>query len=209
MTQRTASLLAVVILLLTGVAFKAVAYTPAVLERQPLATFPLQVGAWTGRTAFFNPEMVAAVHADDYLLRSYSRQGGVPLWFYVAYYGSQPPDSRIHSPAVCLPGAGWSIAQAGIVSIPIGDRSITVNRNVIQKGDARQVVLYWYQIHRKVVARELPAMATLAWTALTLRRGDEALVRINAPIAGSVVATERQEAAFLQAAFPELGRLLP
>jgi EpsI family protein len=207
--RTAAAIFAIVTLLVTGAAFHAVAHTRAVSERQPLDRFPLRMGAWEGHTAFFSPDVVAALHADDYLLRAYQTASTRGLWLYVAYYGSQPLDSRIHSPAVCLPGAGWQIATTGTTRILVGRQAITVNSNVIQKGDDRQLVLYWYQIHGRVVAREVQAMETLAWTALTQRTSDEALVRINAPIVGSVGRTLAQETSFVQTAFPQLGRFLP
>lgn len=207
--RAAAALFAIVLLLVTGAAFHAVAHTRTVSERQPLDRFPLRAGAWEGHTAFFSPDVVAALHADDYLLRYYRSPDAGGLWLYVAYYGSQPLDTRIHSPAVCLPGAGWQIVTTGTTRIPVGGRTITVNSNVIQKGDDRQLVFYWYQIHGKVVAREVQAMETLAWTALTRRASDEALVRINAPIVGSVGRTLDRESAFVQTIFPQLGRFLP
>jgi EpsI family protein len=207
--DRRVYLIALFTVLLAVVGFREVAYTRTVPERQPLQRFPEQVGGWTGQTGFLDPDILAALRVDDYLLRIYRDRAGNEVGFYVAYYGSQPPDSRIHSPAVCLPGAGWYIADAGTVPIRFQDRIITVNRNVVQKGEQKQVVLYWYQIHGRVAARELQAVTLLAWTSLTERRTDEALVRINAPIAGTVQDALQRAVAFAEGAFAPLARLLP
>ena len=132
------------------------------------------------------------------------------MWLYVGYWGSQRPGvNRLHSPVVCLPAAGWIIANLQNMPIRLADRTIIVNRAEVQKDEARQVVLYWYQIKGTVVAKELSAVTFLAWTSLTQHRNDEALVRITAPAFGHSQDTLRSEAAFLQAAFPHLDRLLP
>jgi len=176
----------------------------------PLQGLPDTLGSWRGETDYFDPDIVAALHVDDYVLRRYQTSTTGTMWLYVGYWGAQRlGQERVHSPSVCLPGAGWVIARSGVTPIRLGSRTIVVNSNLIQKDDLQQVVVYWYQIHGQVVAKELPATATLAWTALTERHSDEALVRINTVLAGSVNATIAREISFVQAAFPALSRLLP
>jgi EpsI family protein len=183
---------------------------PAGVPR-PLGALPLALGPWQGETDYFEPEVVATLRADDYLLRRYRTRAGEGLWLYVGYWGAQRlGQTRVHSPSVCLPGAGWIIARYGTTPVRLpGGATITVNSDVVQRGADRQVVLYWYQIHGKVVAGEMGAISTLAWTSLTTRRSDEAVVRITAPISRSAEDTLREEVAFVQTAFPPLARLLP
>lgn len=188
---------------------RAVEYAPAVPVRSPLQEFPLQVPGWRGQSSFLTPDVVAALHADDYLVRTYQDRTGGSLGLFVAYYSSQPPGNRIHSPAVCLPAAGWYIARAGLEQIRMADRTITVNQNLIQKGEDRELVLYWYQMHGLVAAKELQAISLLAWTSLTQRRSDEALVRINAPLIGNTQDTMTRETTFVRDVFPRLKRFLP
>jgi len=184
----------------------AVDHTTVLLR--PLQALPLNLKGWAGETDYFDPGIVAQLGAADYILRRYRDPSGKILWIYAGYWGSQQiADSRVHSPAVCLPGAGWVILNAKILPIRVSGRTITVNRNVIQKEDQTQIVLYWYQIHGTVVARELQASAFLAWTALTQRRSDEALVRINAPLVGGTQDTLQRIVAFVQTTFPQLTRL--
>jgi len=210
MTRALPYLVALVTILAATVLLQGVAHEPAVPLRQQLqASFPENLGAWEGETEFFEPGILASLGVDDYLLRRYQPPSGRPLWLYVGYWSSQRFGDRVHSPAVCLPGAGWVIADSRAVSIPAAGKMITVNRALVEKGDQRQLVLYWYQIHGRVAAREWQAISLLAWTSLTQRRDDEALVRINAPMLGTLEDTLRREQAFVQTAFPLLSRLLP
>ncbi len=209
MTVRPSYFVALLTIVLATIMLQAATHDQPILVRRPLKELPLQLGGWEGRTEFFEPGILAALKPDDYLLRRYRSLTGGALWLYIAYYGSQRFGDRVHSPAVCLPGAGWYIADAGVTPVRLSDRTVTVNRNVVQKGDQTQLVLYWYQMHGTVVAKELQAMTVLAWTALTARRSDEALVRINAPVVGTLKATLERQLAFVQAAFPQLERSLP
>jgi EpsI family protein len=219
MSRTTAAAVAILVLLLTMVAVRTVVETPKTALRTPLRDFPMRVAGWRGADEFFDPTVLSGLRVDDYLLRLYQSPSQGSLWLYVAYYGAQPTDTRVHSPAVCLPGAGWTIVQSSRMPITVArgvtagpaaaPRVIDVNRVLIQKGDARQLVLYWYQIHGRVAARELNAISLLAWTAFTEHATDEALVRVNAPIVGSVEATTHREVAFVRAMSPALRDLLP
>jgi EpsI family protein len=207
--NRRAVLIALTMLFAAGLVLRAVEYAPAVPLHQPLRQFPLHVAGWQGNTGFLTPDIVAALHADDYLLRNYQADARTSLGLFIAYYAVQPPDTRIHSPAVCLPGAGWYIVRSGHETIPLPGRAITVNRSVIEKGTDRLEVLYWYQMHGVVAAGDLQAISMLAWTSLTMHRSDEALVRITAPLVGGEPATVARETNFVKAAFPMLERFLP
>lgn len=187
----------------------AVAHTRPIMARQPLKTFPQALQTWQGQTEYLLPGILANLKVDDYLLRLYSDRSTSPVWFYVGFWGSQGLGTRVHSPAVCLPGAGWSITSLGLTSVGLPDRTLWVNRAVVEKADSKEMVLYWYQIHGRVVAKDLEAMGFLAWTALTNRQSDEALVRINTPVVGAPQQALEREVAFVRAAFPYLDRLLP
>jgi len=187
-----------------------IARSQPVSIRQPLNTLPLKMEEWSGQTEFLEPGILAGLAADDYVLRRYLIPSAGGLWSYVAYYGAQRLGSaRVHSPSICLPGNGWIITRRDTIPISLGSRTIVVNSNVVQKANQSQLVLYWYQIHGKAVAKEWHAVTFLAWTSLTQHRSDEALVRINAPITGSLEETLSREVAFVQTATPWLERMLP
>jgi EpsI family protein len=156
--------------------------TPA---RVPFSRFPMSVTEWTGRTApDFDPKVMAALGVDEYVNRVYVR-GDQAAHLYVGYYRSQREGSQIHSPMNCLPGAGWLPVETGVVTLPVGTssaRPAVVNRYLIQKGLDRQVVLYWYQSHGRVVASEYWSKVYLVLDSMRLNRTDAALVRVIVPI---------------------------
>lgn len=207
--SRLPYVLTVVTLLLGAAALQGLAHGMTVPLRAPLEQMPMRMGPFQGTAEFFDPAILPGLGVDDYVLRRYRDPQGSSIWLYVGYYVSQRLSDRVHSPQVCLPGAGWYIVENRPHPVRIGERTVVVNKAVVQKGEARQLVLYWYDIQGRIVARDGEASRVLAWGALTRRRSDEALVRLNSPIAGSVEETLARQTAFLQLAFPVLEQYLP
>jgi EpsI family protein len=144
----------------------------------------------------------------------YLDAGKRPIGLYVGYYGSQRQGDTMHSPLNCLPGAGWSPVSFRRMSISVpssaeASRDITVNRYVIEKGLDRQLVLYWYQGHGRVVASEYLGKIYMVLDAIRTNRTDGAMVRIIAPIVTDEAHAEAQAVGFAQVLFPLLGRYLP
>jgi len=192
----------------------------AVPARASLATFPLNLAGWTGNATIpLDPAILNVVRVDDYLNRIYVR-GDSTIGFYVGYYGSQRQGDTIHSPLNCLPGAGWRPVTDEHVRLEVPvtvdgteSRSIYVNHLTIEKGLERNVVLYWYQFHGRVVASDYTSRALMVFDALRQNRTDGALVRIIAPVRAldprEEGASFNAAVAFARSAFPLLSRYLP
>ncbi len=56
------------------------------------------------------------------------------------------------------------------------------NRVVIQKGEQKQVVLYWFKQRNRLVTSEYLVKFFLLWDSLTVQRTDGALVRLVAAV---------------------------
>jgi EpsI family protein len=186
--------------------------------------FPMQLDEWHGvQDAPFAPEILAILGVDDYMARAYFTPERAGVGVYVGYYGTQRQGDTMHSPQNCLPGAGWEPVSNTLMSLNVRDtaaspeRRIEVNRYLIRKGLDRQLVLYWYQSHGRVVASEYWSKFFLIRDAVRLNRTDGALVRVIAPIAGTTGAdlaegeraAERLVVRFVQELFPALNGYLP
>lgn len=190
--------------------------TEVAVARTTFDTFPRQIGGWQ---SIVDPPMdedvLKVLGVDDYLSRVYyTREAAVGL--YMGFYGSQRQGDTIHSPLNCLPGAGWEPVSQGRLLISNADgqgRDITVNRYVVQKGLERQLVLYWYQSHGRVVASEYTSKLYLIHDAIRLNRTDGSMVRVIAPIkigaTDNGAAAERVAEEFVRALFPLLPAYLP
>jgi EpsI family protein len=182
----------------------------AAIAREPLAALPFRFSGWQGRTAApFADDVVSALGVNDYVNRVYSAGSGAPIGLYVGYYDSQRQGDAIHSPQNCLPGAGWRPISSGYLDLPAASGTVQVNRYVIEKGLDRDVVLYWYQGRGRVVANEYRNKALLMWDAARLRHTNGGLVRIIAPMTGSVADASDRAARFATALLPYLEVHLP
>jgi len=151
---------------------------------------------------------------DDYVNRSYFSPDMFPVHLYIGYYESQRSGDTMHSPLNCLPGAGWNPVKRDRITVAIeGMKPIEINRIVIAKGLEKQVVLYWYQSHGRVVASEYWGKIYTVLDAARTNRTDAALVRVICPVAGAEdeaeAFAERQAIAFVKAMFPLLEHYLP
>lgn len=186
--------------------------------RQPLATMSRQIGPWIGRDEpQLSSDIVAVLGVDEYINRAYADPSGripAPVSVYVGYYKSQREGDTIHSPLNCIPGSGWEPVRSSRpeISVPGAASPITVNRLLIEKGIDRQVVVYWYQAHGRVVASEYWSKLFMMYDAVRLNRSDAALVRVISPVLPSEQdpsAAEGRVTQFVQQLFPRLNAHLP
>lgn len=212
MTLATRLLVVALTLGVAAIALSAAERSDAAAPRDVLAGFPLAIGDWSGAEAApLDLDTMRVLGVDDYVLRTYATSAA-QVGLYIGYYRSQRQGDTIHSPMNCLPGAGWVPVQAGRTTIPAGPGGIAeVNRYVIQKGEDRQVALYWYQGRGRSVASEYWSKAFLVWDAARRNRTDGALVRVLSPVArgeDTTLAGQRAEA-FAAGIFPLLSRFVP
>jgi EpsI family protein len=185
--------------------------------RETLALLPMQIGEWRGtKLDDFEKNILDVLGVDDYINRVYSARGPW-VGLYVGYHQSQRQGDTMHSPLNCLPGAGWLPAKQARATLQVQDggasREIEVNNFIIEKGLDRQVVVYWYQSHGRVVASEYWGKVYTVLDAMRYNRSDGAMIRVIRPVIGTgpeaEQAAEREAFAFVQALFPLLGRHLP
>jgi EpsI family protein len=203
-------------LLATAVAVSAASRTGKVPVRAPLSELPRTLGEWSASNDFTLDEKVLAVlQPDDYVMRDYRRSSSDFAALYIGYHGSQRQGDSIHSPLNCLPGSGWIPTSLGrvVLSVPTAEgvtRSVEVNRVVVEKGMDREVVLYWYQSHGRVVASEYWGKFYTVVDAIRLARTDASLIRVVAPLRdGDAGEADRAVESFVHVLFPQLPRFLP
>ena len=153
-------------------------------SRQSFLDFPMEFAGWQGTSTFLERQYVDVLRFDDYLLADYQAPTAGSVNLYVAYYRTQKKGQSAHSPKTCLPGGGWELSSITETAIAAGDggRALHANRVVIRKGDARQVVLYWFKQRDRLLTNEYMVKAALFWDSLTRQRSDGALVRLMAPL---------------------------
>jgi EpsI family protein len=182
--------------------------------RQPLASFPYQMGSWSGTDISIPADMLEILGPGDFLFRSYQNsEAGIPdVEIFLAYFPSQRAGDTVHSPRNCLPGAGWSPVNFDRVSLSFAGHSpFPANRYVIAKGDDRALVLYWYWAHDRGVASEYWAKFYLVADSIRLHRSDGSLIRLTTPLAAgeSVDGAQQRLIALAGKVVPILGEYVP
>ena len=173
--------------------------------------FPARLGQWQGSPSALDPDTEKMLALDDYILSDYDRPDGSAVNLYVGYYASQRNGKSPHSPMVCIPGGGWTII--GLREINYGNVGAEqpLNRVVIQKDVAKELVYYWFEERGRKIATEFQAKLDHLSDAILKNRTDGALVRLTTQIGPgeSEAAADRRLQSFMQVALPRLAEFLP
>jgi exosortase D (VPLPA-CTERM-specific) len=199
-----------------GVAATASYLLPERVEARPQRSwfvgFPTTLGAWNGRQGKIEDIYLDALKLDDYLMADYTNGSDI-VNLYSAYYASQRQGESVHSPRSCIPGGGWRITTFEQVTLPAdpGVEALRVNRAVIELGDQRELVYYWFKQRDRVLTSEYAVKWYIFVDALTRQRTDGALVRLVTPLrkGEDPGAGDTRLQAFARAAQPELRSFLP
>lgn len=202
-----------VLILVAGVLVNAWSYLgEAHVERKELKDFPQNVGAWqkTGNDQTLDDETLKVLRASDYLLRDFRKSDGKVANLYVGYYASQRTGATYHSPLNCLPGSGWTLSEPGKATIALPDGSnFVANKYVIQNGDYKSMMIYWYQGRGRNVASEYWGKVYTVFDSVRLRRSDGAMVRVTVPIGDSEALAEQTAVEFASSAASVLPEYVP
>jgi EpsI family protein len=183
------------------------------VARQQLSQFPSQLAEWQQRGADgkFTTEVEQILRADDYVMRDYAAPDGRTANFYVGYYLTQRNGATYHSPLNCLPGAGWTMRDPALVRITPegGGQPFEANRYILENGDSRQLLIYWYQGHGRTVANEYWGKFYNVVDSVRLRRSDGAMVRVMVPVGRDESAALRSATEFAALAAQQLPAFVP
>ncbi|HEX4976187.1 MAG TPA: VPLPA-CTERM-specific exosortase XrtD [Pseudomonadales bacterium] len=154
-------------------------------DRIQFREFPLRIGEWTGFKKNMEIDFQNQLNFTDYVLADYTSDRGDYLNFYVAYYDSQRKGRSVHSPRTCIPGGGWEmqgLEQVTFDSVMVNGQALTTNKVIIQRGDERSLVYYWFDQRGRTITNEYAVKWYIFQDALTKLRTDGALVRLVIPL---------------------------
>jgi exosortase D (VPLPA-CTERM-specific) len=155
------------------------------LVRESFVSFPRQIDSWTGQPAPLDLGVLDVLKATDTYSGDFSEGHGIPpVNLFVAYYDSLSKGAAIHSPRVCLPGSGWEFAsfeQRNFSELEPGVPG-AYNHVLIQKGEQKILMDYWYQQRQRRTADEFGMKYYLLVDSFFKSRKDGALVRLFTPV---------------------------
>lgn len=202
-------------ILLGGTAFVLRARGDAELlpQHKNMSAFPAKFSAWYDEDIPLSPGILRSLGPGEFLFRDYYHpQEPTNVNLFVAFFPSQRTSDSIHSPKNCLPGNGWVPIESGRLWIEkTNSGKIEVNRYIVELGQERAVVLYWFQAHGRVTPSEYWAKFYLVTDSLRMARSDGSMVRIFAPVEGkeSMETTQRRAVGFARQLLPVLDDYIP
>jgi EpsI family protein len=195
----------------------------------PLSQLPQTIGPWRGQDLPpLDDDILAVLGKGDFLNRIYTvqqplgqltsavhpaRSGAVmPIGLFIGYFPTQRTGQSIHSPQHCLPGAGWIFESSKYTDVAADNgKNYNVGEYVINNGQVKQFVIYWYQAHGRSIANEYVAKAYMVADAIRMNRTDGALVRVITQISPAESTADARERAitFTRKMAPMLPRFIP
>jgi EpsI family protein len=177
--------------------------------QRPLGEFPSAIGLSRSEDRPFDQPVVQAIGVDDYINRVYLGSA-LPIELYIGYYKDQRSGDKIHSPKNCLPGSGWEPIHSTRVQIGSeGGVPVLVNGYLVAQGTRRDMVLYWYQSHGRIVASEYWVKFLLIADGLKNRPTDGAMIRIWTTAADGEETAQARAVDFAQRIYPQVDEFLP
>ena len=187
-------------------------------QRTPFSQFPMTFdGGWVGRQDKLDRDVLTTLALDDYVLTNYARGNEPPVNFYSAYYATQSTAKSTHSPRQCMPGGGWRITQLkeSTVALTGADgktaTSLTLNRAVIERGEQKQLVYYWFNERGRVMTNELAVKWYIISDSVLRSRSDGALLRLATVVAPNeeMAQADQRLTSFLSTIAPRLHDHVP
>jgi len=180
--------------------------------RRPLTeAVPVEIDGYAGAELGIPESEAAVAGMTAYLSRVYrSEAAPVPFFtLYIGYYDSQTQGRTIHSPRNCLPGAGWEALRFESQRIETPAGPLRVAQYIVQRGEQRALVWYWYQGRGRVESGEYAVKYQLLRDAALRGRTEEAFVRVMVPIEGATPPPLELAGAVTRVVVPALFDALP
>ncbi len=154
-------------------------------ERSSFDEFPMIIGHWEGKRNYLAPEIMDQLWADDYVSAVFrNRELPNSIYVLIPFYEYQATRHTAHAPQSCLLGGGWTIINSGDRTMNVGkENNIVVRTMLMQKGDSRMLASYFFFQRGRVITSPWLNKAYLMLDAVTRRRTDGALVRVETAIA--------------------------
>lgn len=177
---------------------------------RPFSEFPLQVQAWqrTSKTEF-SANILSVLKPTDYLYNQYKDADGKTVSLYIGYHGGGKDSGGIHSPKHCLPGSGWYevSTRQGTLATPGG--TINLVRAVYQKGESKELFLYWFQVREHSLSDEYALKMSEIVNSALYRRRDASFIRVSVPVEGDIDQAMALGEQFIRDFTPSFKEFLP
>jgi EpsI family protein len=182
----------------------------AVPSNKPLPQFPQHHANWKMTSEWaFSTNVLNVLKASDYISRQYTDEAGNKVTFYLGYHSGSRDAGGIHSPKHCLPGSGWFEVSSQRGLLDLDGKRLQVVRSIYQKGENKELFLYWFQVKGKSLSDEYSLKLAEITNSLLYRRRDSAFIRISVPFEADQAKAVALGERFAKDFYPVIQEFLP
>lgn len=208
MTGRVNFLVVYLLLIATGL-YLALHRDLGTPMKRPFRQFPGAVSRWQMTDeASLSAQIQETLKASDVLMRQYANEKGERVNLYIGYHDGGKESGEIHSPRNCLPGSGWFQVSSVQSRLPLYG-GLNLVRAVYQKGETKELFLYWFQVRGESMTQEYRLKVSEILNSALYRRRDAALVRVSVPFSGSETEAAALADRFVSDFYPTIRSFLP
>ncbi len=178
MSNRSFFIATVILIVSAFIAFSS--YLPSRFDsvvQVKVSGFPMVIGEWSATEIPLSERSYQILETRNLFLREYKNKRGDVIYLYVIYSEYNRKVSHPHE--VCYMGSGVTIVYKS--SLQISD-SIRAMRMLIEKGDSRQLVVYWYKAGYLNTDKYLRQQIKIVTERMLGRKVPSALIRIATDI---------------------------
>jgi EpsI family protein len=170
-----------------------------------VADFPKTIGEWTATDIPLTERDYALLETRNLIMRDYKNQKGDSIYLYVVY--SEDNRKVAHPPEVCYMGSGATIVDKSTVQLT---NSIKAVKMLVEKGDAREILAYWFKAGALNTDKYLNQQLKVVFNRMLGKRTSGAMIRVSVDVKDN----NQEEALTLLKSFctqiePLLGKYVP
>lgn len=174
----------------------------------PLNQALADLDGWKARGQIpLDQSITEALELDDYVNQVYTnKEKQVSL--YIGYYLTGEKIGAAHDPLVCFPGQGWVVKSRDkgelILDKELSGDSISYSTMIVEKGDERQLILYWFQSYDITNPDTFSQKLSSLYGKIIKSGEDNAFVRISISLKQEPVSSYKETILeFIKVFYPE------
>ncbi len=142
-----------------------------------VTAFPKTIGKWQSKDIELSKNDYAILETTNLIMREYKNPKGEIVYLYIVYSG----DNRnvIHPPEICYSGGGATIIEKSVLPL---NNALKVNKFVIEEGDSRQLVVYWFKSRDLQTYNYFKQQLKVVTDRMLRKKTSGALIRISTNI---------------------------
>lgn len=170
----------VIVILVIVAVIGLLSYLPTKLDKSAkvmMPNFPMTTGDWQATDIPLSEHDYEILETRNLIMREYKNSRGDSVYLYIVY--SENNRKVTHPPELCFTGSGLTIIDKSSLQLT---NNIKAVRLLMEKGNARQVVAYWFRAGSLNTDRYVKQQLKVVFDLLRGKRTSCALIRLSTDI---------------------------